>query len=181
MSRGLRYRRSSISGRVTSLFVWLKIMARFSSENQPKRKVGGKTNADVKTFCRAKMKGMTNAEAYKMANPGSISAEPRKTGYKFAHRPQVEAEMERLRRAAEEKAHATPEMIMAAYEDIAFDPDKKDETKIAALDRLSKVHNMFSDNAKVEVAVSMADREQSMRKWLEELQGGETEEPSSLG
>lgn len=116
-----------------------------------------------------------------MANPGSVSTEPRKTGYKFSHRPAVEAEMERLRRAAEEKAHATPEMIMAAYEDIAFDPDKKDETKIAALDRLSKVHNMFSDSAKVEVAVSMADREQSMRKWLEELQGGETEEPSSLG
>lgn len=156
-------------------------MARFSSENQPKRRTGGKTNADVKTFCRAKMKGMTNAEAYKMANPGSFAEEPRKVGYTFSHRPQVEAEMERLRRAAEEKAHATPEMIMAAYEDIAFDPDKKDETKIAALDRLSKVHNMFSDNAKVEVAVSMADREQSMRKWLEELQGGETEEPSSLG
>lgn len=121
------------------------------------------------------------AEAYKLANPGSKSAHPDKTGQSFAHRPAVEAEMERLRRAAEKKAHATPEMIMAAYEDIAFDPDKKDETKIAALDRLSKVHNMFSDNAKVEVAVSMADREQSMRKWLEELQGGETEEPSSLG
>lgn len=156
-------------------------MARFSSENQPKNRKGRTTTGDVKAFCQAKMKGMTNAEAYKLSHPGSVSEKPKTVGYTFSHRPAVEAEMERLRRAAEEKAHATPEMIMAAYEDIAFDPDKKDETKIAALDRLSKVHNMFSDNAKVEVAVSMADREQSMRKWLEELQGGETEEPSSLG
>lgn len=153
----------------------------FSSENQPKNRKGRTPTGDVKTFCRAKMQGKTNGEAYKLSHPGTVSSDLSNIGYTYAHRPEVEAEMERLRRAAEEKAHATPEMIMAAYEDIAFDPDKKDETKIAALDRLSKVHNMFSDNARVEVAVSMADREQSMRKWLEELQGGEAEEPSSLG
>ena len=161
---------------------WNKNSGTFSSENQPAFKTrGAKSHGDIKTFCRARMQGKTMGEAYKLANPGSKTAYPDKRGQDFAHRPAVEAEMERLRRAAEKKAHATPEMIMAAYEDIAFDPDKKDETKIAALDRLSKVHNMFSDNARVEVAVSMADREQSMRKWLEELQGGETEEPSSLG
>ena len=160
---------------------WNRNENTFSSEHQPTKRRGPSRPADIKTFCIARMQGKTMREAYKLANPGTKAAHPEKVGQKFAHRPSVEAEMERLRKAAEEKSHATPEMIMAAYEDIAFDPDKKDETKIAALDRLSKVHNMFSDNAKVEVAVSMADREQSMRKWLEELQGGETEEPSSLG
>lgn len=154
----------------------------FSSEYQPERRFHGpKSHADAKVFCKARLAGKTLAEAYKMANPGTRAKDPGKIGQVFAHRPSVEAEMERLRKIAEKKAHASPEMIMAAYEDIAFDPDKKDETKIAALDRLSKVHNMFTDTSKVEVAVSMEDREQSMMKWLEELRGGETEEPSSVG
>ena len=153
----------------------------FSSENQPnyRPKRNGKGNARV--FCRARLAGKSMAEAYLMANPASKSKYPDRVGQKFSHRPEVEKEMERLRRIAEKKAHASPEMIMAAYEDIAFDPDKKDETKIAALDRLSKVHNMFADTSKVEIAVSMEDREASMRKWLEGLQGGETEEPSPVG
>lgn len=155
----------------------------FSSENQPKKRNPSKTRnkADVKAFCKARLAGKNMAESYLVANPGSNAKYPGSVGQAFAHRPEVEAEMERLRRVAEKKAHATPEMIMAAYEDIAFDPEKKDETKIAALDRLSKVHNMFADSSKVEVSVSMADREESMKKWLEDLQGGETEEPSPVG
>ena len=143
-------------------------MARFSSENQPKNRKGRTPTGDVKTFCRAKMKGATNAEAYKLSHPGTVSSDLGNIGYTYAHRPEVEAEMERLRRAAEKKAHATPEMIMAAYEDIAFDPDKKDETKIAALDRLSKVHNMFSDNAsgrKIYVPMESVNKYKSASYW----------------
>ena len=52
------------------------------------------------------MKGATNAEAYKLSHPGTVSSDLGNIGYTYAHRPEVEAEMERLRRAAEKKAHA---------------------------------------------------------------------------
>lgn len=156
-------------------------MASFAENNKLGGRKKGSRNADKTKFAKAVLAGKTQAEAFQIAmNGSSHSNNLIREGCRFAARPDVQEEIRRLNEIAEKEMFASPKAIVKALEEIAFDDTMKPEIRITAMDRLAKAANLFKEG-QVEVTVSMADREESMKKWLKGLQGGETEEPSPVG
>ena len=145
----------------------------------------GSTDTDKTLFAKAKLKGKSNVEAYVEARHGQINNKSARNlkvqADAFATRPLVRAEIERLEKAAAERMKATPDAIVAKFEEIAFDPNTKQEQVIAALDRLAKIASLYNENVNVnhKVEVSMADKKAAITEWIEGL-NGETEKPAEV-
>lgn len=144
----------------------------------------GSPNIDSKLFAAAVAAGESQTEAVYIATHGKTKAPNRRsakdTGYAHARRPEVRAEIERLKKAAVEKAEVTPEIIAEKYTEIAFSPETRMDLQIQALDRLAKMANMFSDNVNVNHTLTIEDKKNAIRNWLDSIKDGETEKPAEV-
>lgn len=158
-------------------------MGKFTKQPEHPGAKKGSRPADKTVFATALLAGKTKKDAYIEARQGNpIQAKNISNAANgFAHRPSVIAEIERLNKAAAEGIKATPEAIVAKFEDIAFDPNTKQEQVIAALDRLAKIASLYNESVSVnhKVEVSMEDKKSAMAEWIEGL-NGETEKPAEV-
>lgn len=143
----------------------------------------GQINADPLKFAKARAAGKTIYESYQIAMDGKskgTKATNEACGEKLARRPDVKAAIEYYKQMALDKVKADPETIVAKYTEIAFDDGIKPETQIAALDRLAKMSNMFSENVNINHTISMEDRKTAISDWISKL-NGEIKESSEVG
>lgn len=142
----------------------------------------GAQNADPIKFAKARAAGETLARSYQIAMNGKSVGKKdnqRACAVKLQHRPDVKAAIEYYKQLALDKVKADPETIAAKYTEIAFNDEIKPETQIAALDRLAKMSNMFSENVNITHSISMDDRKTAISDWISKL-NGEIKESSEV-
>lgn len=106
-----------------------------------------------KKYCRERIKGKTQSEAYYAA--GYSKRNSKKTAMEAACKlerlPEIKAEMERLSRQVEAGAILSREQRLAILSDMAVDESRKDDSRQRAIDMLNRMQGDYTDRTVTEI------------------------------
>lgn len=128
-----------------------------------------KLTAAQERYCRERVKGKTQAEAYRIANKGSTAT--KKTQAESACRMEkldkIRARMEELQAQVDAGLIPTLEQIQSDIADMAADPDRPDAIRLKAYDQLTRMRGGYKDSVSVSGTVSIDDRRGALSDLVE--------------
>ena len=121
-----------------------------------------------KKYCRERVKGKNQTEAFDAAGYGPGSSRKTKTeeACRMEKLPKIQAELKRLTALAEAGAVLDRQQRIAILSEMAMDEDRKDDSRQRALDMLNKMGGDYSEKqiieARHEVQLSYEEKRQAV-------------------
>ena len=138
---------------------------------------GKKANTEI--YIKERLKGKSQVDAYRKANPESIASDNTKYVKASLMEDKVKERLEELKRKADAGAVMSLQQALAALADIAADPDASDAVKLSALDKIIKAAGGYTDRHEISVAGSLSidDKREAARAWIDKVTGDASETP----
>ena len=138
---------------------------------------GKKANTEI--YIKERLKGKSQVDAYKKANPDSIAQG--NGPYESASRMEskLKARLAQLQQRVNDGAVMNLQQAIAALAEIAADDMTKPEVRVNALDKIIKAAGGYTDRHEIQLSgsLSLDDKRQAARAWIDELTGDAAREP----
>ena len=139
------------------------------SSEAPKKK---KLTVKAEKYCRARVNGMSQRQAYKAAGYGTGKAKPTSMDHSaclLEKKEHIQARLAELSALADAGAIMESVHIQTALTETAIDQSKPDSVRLKAIDQLSRIKGLYSDSVKIESmhSVTIDDKRDYMRNLLQ--------------